>query len=113
MEKQNNKIAVKVFVYPMAACDPDKSWQVAVDFLGKRLRQRYGERIQTEMIEIFSPQSFHYSEILELLQTEQITAPVITVNDRIVHSGGKLSERPVRKAIESNEIKNELYSIER
>lgn len=68
--------------------------------IAKRLGARYGNRIQVEFIEIFSPESFDYPEILELIQNEQALPPIITVEGKVVHSGGKLSERVLREELE-------------
>lgn len=100
MEKSDKKVNVRIFAFPMEGCDPSKTWRAASEMIAKRLSARYGNRIQTEFIEIFSPESFHYPEILDLIQNEQALPPIVTVEGKVVLSGGKLSERVLREELE-------------
>jgi len=63
------------------------------------LKERLGYVFDIKLIEIFSPESFSYKEILEGIQNEKLQTPVITINDKIIQSGGKLSERNLRMEI--------------
>ncbi len=94
-----NKFDIKIFVMPVGACSYEKSWQYAVDMISKKLKERLGYVFDIKLIEIFSPESFSYKEILEGIQNEKLQTPVITINDKIIQSGGKLSERNLRMEI--------------
>jgi len=96
MEK---KIDIKIFVMPIGACSYEKSWQYAVDLISKKLKDRLGNIFDIKLIEIFSPESFSFKEILEGIQNEKLQIPVITINDKIIQSGGKLSESNLRMEI--------------
>lgn len=100
MKKSDKKVKIRIFAFPMEGCDPSKTWKAASEMIAKRLSSRYGNRIQVEFIEIFSPESFDYPEILELIQNEQVLPPIITVEGKVVHNGGKLSERVLREELE-------------
>lgn len=100
MKKGDKKVKVHIFAFPMEGCDPSKTWKAASEMIAKRLSARYGNRIQVEFIEIFSPESFDYPDILELIQNEQALPPIVTVEGKVVLSGGKLSERVLRGEIE-------------
>lgn len=89
----DKKIDIKIFVMPIGACSYEKSWQYAVDLVSKKLKNRLGDIFEMKLIEIFSPESFSYKEIMEGIQNEKLQTPVITVNGKIIQSGGKLSER--------------------
>lgn len=95
-----NKIDIKIFVMPIGACSYEKSWQFAVDMISKRLKERLGDVFEMKLIEIFSPESFSYKEILDGIQNEKLQTPIVMVNEKIVQSGGKLSERILRSEIE-------------
>lgn len=95
-----NKIDIKIFVMPVGACSYKKSWQFAVDMISKKLKDRLGEIFEMKLIEIFSPESFSFKDILEEIQQEKLQTPVVTINDKIIQSGGKLSERTIRMEIE-------------
>ena len=94
-----NKFDIKIFVMPIGACSYEKSWQYAVEMISKKLKERLGDVFDMKLIEIFSPESFSFKEILEGIQNEKLQTPVITINDKIIQSGGKLSERNLRMEI--------------
>lgn len=94
-----NKFDIKIFVMPIGACSYEKSWQYAVEMISKKLKERSGNIFDIKLIEIFSPESFSFKEILEGIQNEKLQTPVITINDKIIQSGGKLSERNLRMEI--------------
>ena len=85
---------------PVGACTYEKSWQYAVDMISKKLKDRLGDVFEMKLIEIFSPESFSFKEILERIQNEKLQTPVVTIDGSIVQSGGKLSERAIRMEIE-------------
>lgn len=95
-----NKTDIEIFVMPVGACSYEKSWQYAVDLISRKLKERLGDVFDMKLIEIFSPESFSYKEILEGIQKEKLQTPVVTMNGKIVQSGGKLSESGIRIAIE-------------
>ena len=97
MEK---KFDIKVFVMPVGTCSYEKSWQYAVDLVSKKLRDRLGDIFDMRLIEIFSAESFSYKEIMEGIQQEKFQTPVVTLNGKIIQTGGKLSERAIRMKIE-------------
>lgn len=84
---------------PVGACSYEKSWQYAVEMISKKMKERLGNIFDIKLIEIFSPESFSFKEILEGIQNEKLQTPVITLNGNIIQSGGKLSERNLRMEI--------------
>ncbi len=96
----NKKFDIKIFVMPVGACSYEKSWQYAVDMISKKLKERLGDNFEIKLIEIFSPESFSYKEIIEGIQQEKLQTPVVTIDGKIIQSGGKLSERKIREELE-------------
>lgn len=94
------KFDIKIFVMPVGACSYEKSWQFAVDMISKKLKERMGDVFEMKLIEIFSPESFSFKEILDGIQNEKLKTPVVMMNEKIIQSGGKLSERTLRMEIE-------------
>jgi len=68
--------------------------------VSKKLKDRLGDVFEIKLIEIFSPESFSYKEIIEGIQNEKLQTPVVMIDDEIVQSGGKLSERNLKEEIE-------------
>ncbi len=93
-------VNVRVFAPPDASCDHRMTWSKASAFLGERLKCRFGNRVTTEHIEIFSPRSFEFPEVLAAIEAGG-QLPVVAVSDRIVSQGGKISERITARAVEA------------
>lgn len=100
LTKMGKKIDIKIFVMPVGACSYEKSWEYAVDLISNRLKFRLGDIFDMKLIEIFSPESFSYKEIMEGIRVEKFSTPVVTMEGRIIQSGGKLSEPKIRMEIE-------------
>ena len=102
-------IKVNIFVQPTAYCDPSKSWNAAMMLIEKRIVDKTNMHPQFTLIELFSPESFSFPQVYELLQQNKAETPIIMVNDTVVQTGGKLSERIIREGIENemNKMKNE------
>lgn len=99
-KKKGHITIVRIFAPPMAACDPAKTWKAAAKMIERRLRARYGEAIQTEFIELFSPESFTHPEIMQFVEINAANPPYVTINGQLVSSGGKLSESVIRRELE-------------
>lgn len=100
MEDNQHPVAVRIFALPIDACDPGNTWRNAAWMIARRLRERYGRAVETEFVEIFSPESFEYPDILSLLEKGDDVPPYVTVNGTLVQSGGKISERRIREQLE-------------
>lgn len=109
----NKKFDIKIFVMPVGACSYEKSWQYAVDMISKKIKGRLGDVFDMKLIEMFSPESFSFKEIMEGIQQEKLQTPVVTIDGNIVQSGGKLSERTIRMEIEkiANKKLNKLIEL--
>lgn len=100
MNTDTNPVIVRIFALPMEACDPGKTWSRAALMIARRLREKYGRAVETEFVEIFSPESFEYPDILSLLEKGEQVPPYVTINGTLVQSGGKLSEGRIREHLE-------------
>ncbi len=99
---------IHIFGLPIAACDPSKTWKAAADLIGRRLQSRYGSTIRTTYVELYSPESFEFEHITKLLQ-EGAAPPFVTIDGRLIQSGGKLSERRIVQELErrdADEVSN-------
>jgi hypothetical protein len=96
---------INIFGLPLAACDPNKTWKAAAELIGRRLQSRFGENIRTVYIELYSPESFKFENIVHLLKEGQ-TPPFVTVNGKLIQAGGKLSERIIAQELEQLLVKD-------
>ncbi len=98
-ENASNGAIVRFFAPPIAACAPEKSWRHAAGLLAQRLSAVYGDAVKCEFVELFSAESFHYPDVLKMLE-QGSQPPFVTVNGRLIQSGGKLSERLLKEDLE-------------
>jgi cell fate (sporulation/competence/biofilm development) regulator YlbF (YheA/YmcA/DUF963 family) len=67
MSSETRSIAIQVFAAPSVSCRPGVTWEAATDFLRKRLQHRFGEAAEVEHIEMFTPRSFEFPDVLDAL----------------------------------------------
>ncbi len=93
-------ITVRVFAPPDASCGHGMPWSTASAFIGERLNRKFGDGLGIEHIEIFSPRSFEFPEIMADIEAGA-QLPIVMVGDRVVSRGGKISERVIGQAVEA------------
>jgi hypothetical protein len=93
-------INVRVFAAPDASCGHGMTWSASSALIGEGLRRRFGDAVIVEHIEIFSPRSFEFAEVMATIQAGG-QLPVVMIGNRIVSQGGKLSGRIIRQAVEA------------
>jgi hypothetical protein len=93
-------VAVRVFAAPDAACSQGATWSSATALVADRLRRLFGDAVAVEHLEIFSPRSFEFPEVMAAIEAGG-ALPIVTVADRIVSQGGKLSAPVIRRAVEA------------
>ncbi len=94
-------VYVRVFAVPDVRCGGHAmTWSGATALINERMKRRFGECVETEHIEVFSPRSFEFPNIMaEIASGSQL--PIVTVEDQVVSRGGKLSDRTIAQAIEA------------
>lgn len=90
---------VRVFVAPTGECAGENTWENAARGVEARVRKSITSDVRFETIYLFSPEFFAHPEVAQLIQSGQ-EPPIITVNDRVIQTGGKLRERTIREALE-------------
>jgi len=101
-----NKIKLQIFGMPIAACDENKTWRAAANMVFKKITNRFGPIIECEYIELYSSESFSHSKVMKLLKENNEKSPYIFINNELVKSSGKLSERVIRIEIEKSILIN-------
>ena len=96
----SHPINVRVFAAPDASCGRGITWSAASALMGEGLKRRFGERVEVEHIEIFSARSFEFPGVMAAIEAGG-ELPLVTVGDRIVSQGGKLSGRVIRQTVEA------------
>jgi len=82
------------------------TWETATAFLQERLGQRFGSQVTVHYVELFSPESFAFSAVLEGIQEERYQLPVVLVDGNIVSNGAKLNEGVIARRIRERLQKN-------
>ena len=93
-----NAVSVRVFASPAVACGAGITWEGATNYLRKRIHQRFGEDVAVEFIEMFSPHSFDFPDVLRALEQGN-TLPIVRVGEEIVSQGTKLTESRIAATV--------------
>lgn len=64
------------------------------------MRSRFGAAVRFETVHLFSPEFFNHPQVMQIVQSGSGKPPIVTVDDQVVQTGGKLSERIIREALE-------------
>ncbi|MEX2444233.1 MAG: hypothetical protein WD492_11535 [Alkalispirochaeta sp.] len=94
---------VRVFVPPVGECAGENTWENAGRAMEARLRRVLTEDVQFETVHLFSPEFFAHPEVTSLVQNGEGTPPIVTLDGRVIQSGGKLRERLIREELQKME----------
>lgn len=90
---------VRIFTAPDAACRPGAAtWASATRLLGQRLQRRFQGAVDLEHVEMFSPRSFDFPDVLAAVERGS-PLPLVVVDGQIISEGGKLSEPTIVLAL--------------
>jgi disulfide oxidoreductase YuzD len=85
----------------MGACPQGRpTWKDTARLIGERLRAKYSGGVRVEFVELFSPSSFGYQDIMERVRAGE-QPPFVAVEDEVIQSGGKISESAIRAKLDS------------
>lgn len=92
------RTVVRVFAAPMAGCGAGETWASVTAALGQRLQRRFGQGVEVEFVELFSPRSFDFPAVLARVEAG-VSLPLVMIGDDIISEGGKLSEPRIGRAL--------------
>ncbi len=98
MPIEAKSLAVQVFAAPSASCGPGVTWETATAFLRQGLQHRFGGAAEVEHIEMFTPRSFGFPDVLDALGRGG-ALPIVRVGGQIVSQGEKLLGDRISAAI--------------
>lgn len=93
-------ILVRVVAPPAAPNACGNTWEHAVQLVESRISARYPGAVTFEFVPLFSKAFFDMPRVVQALGDGKAQMPVILVGDRIIQSGGKISESKIRAEIE-------------
>jgi hypothetical protein len=93
-------LIVRVFAAPAAENACENTWENATRTMAEKIRHRYGEKVRFAFVPLFSGEFFSHPAVMQALQDGSASPPIIMIENEIVQSGGKLSERLIRQEIE-------------
>ncbi len=68
------------------------TWEMAANWLQERLDRRFGSQVRFQYVELFSPESFAFPDVMEAIQQGTHQLPIVLVDGEIVLSGSRLNE---------------------
>lgn len=104
MGQETQTVVVSVIAASLGSCGTKATWEEATDFVRRRMQERFPGHITVQYVELFSPESFAFSEAMQGIQEERYHVPVVLVDGEVVSEGKKLSEgliaRHIRERLE-------------
>jgi len=94
---ENIKAKVTIFGVPVAGCKPGKTWKDAANLAKNWLTLRFGEQVQVEYIEFLPPKWKEFPKIIDLINKGEAKIPIITVNDEVLATAGKVDISQIEK----------------
>lgn len=91
-------LVIRVFAAPLVTCGSGQTWASVAAALGERLRRRFGDGVTVEFVELFSPRSFDFPQVLSRVEAGA-ALPLVTIGDDVITEGGKLSEPRISRAL--------------
>jgi hypothetical protein len=103
------KVDVKLFgYYPEANCEECANHSVCdgdkhrndEDGIVNALRSAYGDRVQVELVNVFSDRMKDYPEIAEYIRKNGLRVPVVTVNGEAKLLGSDATPDAIKKEVD-------------
>lgn len=99
MEQETESVTVTVLAVSPQECGGKPTWETATAVLRNRLQRRFGEFVRVRYVELFTPESFDFSAVMQAIQEERYRLPVVLVGDEVISNGSKLSEGTIARHI--------------
>lgn len=95
----NRTIRVSVVAASAGQCAGKLTWESATEVLRNRIERRFGASVSVEYIELFSPRSFEFPDVLTGIGEERLRLPVVLVGGAVVSSEAKLNEGLIARRV--------------
>ena len=96
----SKSILIRIVAPPAAPNACGHTWENAAQLVASRITIRYPGKVTFEFVPLFSKAFFDLPFVVQALGDGTAQLPVILVGDRIIQSGGKISESKIRAEIE-------------
>lgn len=103
MPQPNLKPKLEVLAMPIKGCSYGQTWNAAFDLLCKQLDRHFKSQYEARFIELFTPESFQYTEVMQKYQNGEIKDPIVLLDGEIIHHTKKLSAAAIKKHL-SNKL---------
>ncbi|MGB9686739.1 MAG: hypothetical protein ACPLYX_09610 [Rectinema subterraneum] len=97
----SDTIRVRIIAPPAAPNAYGNTWENAAQLIASRLIAKYPGKVQLVFIPLFSKEFFAIPHVARAVSDGSAELPIILVEDRIIQSGGKISESKIRAEIEA------------
>ena len=95
-------VVVRIFGTPVACKDGVKdAWRDTAAFVGHALRLRFGDHVQWEYHDLFSPDMDHFPQVVALVANGQGRVPLVFVGDELLSSGRTMSMPDICRRLEA------------
>jgi len=92
--------SVLIVGLPSAATGPpEKTWRSAAGFVAQRLHARFGDSVDVEYVDLFSPEMGRHPDVEARIATDGLMPPVVLVDGTVLYAGGKLNVSAIERAV--------------
>lgn len=93
---------VRIFGTPVACKDGIRdAWRRMAAFAGNALRVRFGDQVNLEYYDLFSPDMERFPQVLALVAEGQGRIPLVFIGDEMLSSGSSISIPDIRRRLEA------------
>ncbi|MGQ9684458.1 MAG: hypothetical protein ACUVX9_18175 [Anaerolineae bacterium] len=95
-------IPVRIFGLPTAcATGVTDAWREVAGWARQQLTARFGQQVNVEYYDLFSPEMDRFPEVLALVKEGSGAVPLVFVGDELLSAGGKVSVPDIRRRLEA------------
>ncbi len=99
MSQETPQVTVSVIAPDIGKCGSRMTWASATEALERRLKLRFAGQVRVQYIELFTPESFVFAEIMKGIQEERYHLPIVLVDGEITSEGKKLNVGDVSRHV--------------
>ncbi|MCC6442139.1 MAG: hypothetical protein IT210_01645 [Armatimonadetes bacterium] len=95
---------VSIFGLPQGRLE-DHGWKSAAEAVARQLHKRFGNRVEVEYTDLFTPAMSQHPEVLRLLEEQDLEPPVVLVDGEPLPGSGKIVTSAIIKALEAKGLR--------
>jgi disulfide oxidoreductase YuzD len=94
-------VVVRIYGAPTAcSTGVTDAWRDVATLMGRQWKERFGDLVDFEYVDLFGPEASRFPHVLARVSQDNLTLPLVYIDDEMFSSGGKLNGPAIRRRIE-------------